>query len=125
MSIIKGKTWIAPAKGMACVAAVLFMSGLSQAALASCSFSGGVSSEVTKTVSFGKVTVQRDSPIGTVLATQSTGAYAGGAAFLAVLLRGSTAGKIQHGQRSVATVMAFTTLTLLVSAFVSPTAMVR
>ncbi|MEB0183537.1 fimbrial protein [Pseudomonas sp. Bout1] len=81
MSIIKGKTWIAPAKGMACVAAVLFMSGLSQAALASCSFSGGVSSEVTKTVSFGKVTVQRDSPIGTVLATQSTGAYAGGAAF--------------------------------------------
>jgi type 1 fimbria pilin len=81
MIIFRGKTWNPPVKVIACVTAVVFMSGLSPSALASCSFTGGVSSELSKTVNFGKVNVQRDSPIGTVLATKTTGDYNGGSAF--------------------------------------------
>ena len=81
MIIFKGKTWHSPAKGIACVAVALFINGLPQAAIASCNFAGGVTSELSKTVNFGKVTVQRDSPVGTVLASQTTGAYNGGTLF--------------------------------------------
>ncbi|HBT3201966.1 TPA: fimbrial protein [Klebsiella aerogenes] len=45
---------------------------------ASCGFSSGVSSEVPGYLSFGNVTVQRDVPVGSVIATATTGAYNGG-----------------------------------------------
>ncbi|MCE1950013.1 fimbrial protein [Enterobacter hormaechei] len=45
---------------------------------ASCGFSSGVSSEVPGYLSFGNVAVQRDVPVGSVIATATTGAYNGG-----------------------------------------------
>lgn len=48
---------------------------VSPAACASCSFYSGVSGEVPGYLNFGKVVVQRDVPIGSVLATAVTGAY--------------------------------------------------
>lgn len=54
---------------------------LSNNALASCRFYNGVSSALTRTVNFGTLIVQRDTPIGTVLATANTGAYNGGRYF--------------------------------------------
>jgi len=51
---------------------------LSESAMAACSWSGGNNSEVSVPVSFGNVIVQRDTPVNTVIATKTTGAYAGG-----------------------------------------------
>ncbi|HIC8362666.1 TPA: fimbrial protein [Klebsiella aerogenes] len=45
---------------------------------ASCGFASGVSSEVPGYLSFGYVAVQRDVPVGSVIATATTGAYNGG-----------------------------------------------
>lgn len=45
---------------------------------ASCGFASGVSSEVPGYLSFGNVAVQRDVPVGSVIATATTGAYNGG-----------------------------------------------
>ena len=53
----------------------LFFIAFSNIAIASCSFYNGATSEVRKDINFGSVTVQRDSPVGTVLATTSTGPY--------------------------------------------------
>ena len=50
-------------------------------ALAQCGFINGPTSALTRTVSFGTVIVQRDTPIGTVLATASTGPYNAGVQF--------------------------------------------
>ncbi|KAA1144493.1 fimbrial protein [Citrobacter portucalensis] len=47
-------------------------------AQASCYLGDGVSGEVPGYVSFGTVMVQRDTPVGAVLATSTTGAYNGG-----------------------------------------------
>lgn len=49
-------------------------------ALANCYFTNGPTSALTRTVSFGTVSVQRDAPVGTVLASANTGAYNGGVA---------------------------------------------
>lgn len=61
------------------IGAVVFLMVLSSSALASCTLVPGVA--ITRSVSFGTVIVQRDSPVGTVLATANTGAYYGGAQF--------------------------------------------
>lgn len=53
---------------------------LSLMARASCDFTGGATSEITGYVAFGNVIVQRDAPVGSVLATATTGAYNGGQA---------------------------------------------
>ncbi|HFZ8994379.1 TPA: fimbrial protein [Citrobacter freundii] len=45
---------------------------------ASCQFYGDVTSALTGYLSFGNVTVQQDTPVGTVIATATTGAYNGG-----------------------------------------------
>ncbi|HGY3715837.1 TPA: fimbrial protein [Citrobacter gillenii] len=47
---------------------------------ASCAFTGGATSEISGYVTFGNVSVQRDAPVGSVLATATTGAYNGGQA---------------------------------------------
>ncbi|HGY4911163.1 TPA: fimbrial protein [Citrobacter freundii] len=47
-------------------------------AMASCSFTGGVTSELAGYLSFGNVTVQRDAAVGSVIATTVTGAYNNG-----------------------------------------------
>lgn len=47
-------------------------------ALASCSFTGGVTSELAGYLNFGNITVQRDAPVGSVIATDVTGAYNNG-----------------------------------------------
>ena len=47
---------------------------------ASCAFTGGATSEISGYVTFGNVSVQRDAPIGSVLATATTGTYNGGQA---------------------------------------------
>lgn len=58
------------------VGALLLM--LSQSTAAKCSWSPGRPGEVTGNVNFGRVIVQRDSPIGTILSTATTGAFAAG-----------------------------------------------
>ncbi|HDX8833567.1 fimbrial protein [Klebsiella oxytoca] len=45
---------------------------------ASCQFTNGVTAEVPGYLSFGNVAVQRDVPVGSVIATATTGAYNGG-----------------------------------------------
>jgi len=51
---------------------------VSPIARASCSFYSGVSGEVPGYLNFGNVVVQRDTPVGSVLATTVTGAYNNG-----------------------------------------------
>ena len=51
---------------------------LSFSGMASCQFVKGVTSEVSGYISFGNVSVQRDIPVGSVIATAATGAYNGG-----------------------------------------------
>lgn len=50
----------------------------SSVTLAECRFTNGVSAEVTGAITFGEVVVQRDAPIGSVIATTTTGPYNGG-----------------------------------------------
>ncbi|MBR7531992.1 fimbrial protein [Klebsiella michiganensis] len=57
---------------------MLLMPVVSPIARASCSFYTGVSAEVPGYLNFGNVVVQRDAPIGSVLATAVTGAYNSG-----------------------------------------------
>ncbi|MCG3487376.1 MULTISPECIES: hypothetical protein [Salmonella] len=57
---------------------LLLMLVVSPIARASCSFYSGVSGEVPGYLNFGNVVVQRDAPIGSVLATAVTGAYNNG-----------------------------------------------
>lgn len=57
---------------------MLLMLVVSPIARASCSFYSGVSGEVPGYLNFGNVVVQRDVPIGSVLATTITGAYNNG-----------------------------------------------
>ncbi len=45
---------------------------------ATCKFSDGTSAETSGYISFGNVSVQRDAPVGSVIATAMTGAYNGG-----------------------------------------------
>lgn len=45
---------------------------------ASCQFTNGVTSEIPGYISFGKIAVQRDAAVGSVIATATTGAYNGG-----------------------------------------------
>ncbi|HFS5792671.1 TPA: fimbrial protein [Citrobacter werkmanii] len=45
---------------------------------ASCQFTNGVTSEIPGYISFGNIAVQRDAPVGSVIATATTGAYNGG-----------------------------------------------
>ncbi|MDR9889187.1 fimbrial protein [Pseudenterobacter timonensis] len=52
--------------------------GAASGAQAACNFVGGVTGEVPGYISFGNVTVQRDAPVGSVIATATTGAYNGG-----------------------------------------------
>lgn len=54
---------------------------LSSSVQAVCSFSNGATSAITRTVNFGTVIVQRDTPVGTVLASANTGPYYGGQPF--------------------------------------------
>ncbi|TKU37308.1 type 1 fimbrial protein [Citrobacter sp. wls716] len=56
----------------------LLLMAVSDVAMASCSFTGGVTSELAGYLNFGNVTVQRDAPVGSVLATDVTGAYNNG-----------------------------------------------
>jgi type 1 fimbria pilin len=51
---------------------------LSQSAASKCSWSPGRPGEVTGNVNFGTVIVQRDSPIGTLLKSATTGAFVSG-----------------------------------------------
>ncbi|HHD7242103.1 TPA: hypothetical protein ACNOIA_004379 [Enterobacter cloacae] len=57
---------------------LLLMLVVSPIARASCSFYSGVSGEVPGYLNFGNVTVQRDAPVGSVIATAVTGAYNNG-----------------------------------------------
>ncbi|HBT3201965.1 TPA: fimbrial protein [Klebsiella aerogenes] len=57
---------------------LLLMLVVSPAVRASCSFYSGVSGEVPGYLNFGNVVVQRDVPVGSVLATAVTGAYNSG-----------------------------------------------
>lgn len=45
---------------------------------AECKFANGVTAEIPGYISFGNITVQRDAPVGSVIATATTGAYNGG-----------------------------------------------
>ncbi|MGM8516805.1 fimbrial protein [Enterobacter asburiae] len=45
---------------------------------ASCRFANGVTAEIPGYISFGNVSVQRDAPVGSIIATATTGAYNGG-----------------------------------------------
>ncbi|HDU4673932.1 fimbrial protein [Klebsiella aerogenes] len=47
-------------------------------AQASCQFANGVTSEISGNISFGNIAVQRDAPVGSVIATATTGAYNNG-----------------------------------------------
>ncbi|EAP0878303.1 fimbrial protein [Salmonella enterica subsp. enterica] len=47
-------------------------------AQASCQFANGVTSETPGYISFGNIAVQRDAPVGSVIATATTGAYNNG-----------------------------------------------
>ncbi len=57
---------------------LLLIVAVSPLAEASCSFYSGVSGEVPGYLNFGNVIVQRDTPLGSVLATTVTGAYNNG-----------------------------------------------
>lgn len=57
------------------VATLLMVSGMARA---SCYLADGVSGEIPGYISFGNVTVQRDIPVGSVIASATTGAYNGG-----------------------------------------------
>lgn len=65
---------------MAITGVILF--SLPLVAFASCNFTGGATSEISGYVSFGNVSVQRDTPVGSVLATSTTGTYNGGQAIV-------------------------------------------
>lgn len=52
----------------------LFSSGVQ----AECKFAKGVTAEIPGYINFGNVSVQRDAPVGSVIATTTTGAYNGG-----------------------------------------------
>ena len=56
----------------------LLLMAVPDVAMASCSFTGGVTSELAGYLSFGNVTVQRDAAVGSVIATTVTGAYNNG-----------------------------------------------
>lgn len=56
----------------------LLLMAVSDVAIASCSFTGGVTSELAGYLNFGNVTVQQDAPVGSVIATDVTGAYNNG-----------------------------------------------
>lgn len=75
------KVGISPVKYTGPVISGLCLSAVSGMALANCSFYNGVSSELNEDLSFGSVIVQRDSPVGTVLATAYTGSYHAGHPF--------------------------------------------
>ncbi|MCY7261893.1 fimbrial protein [Pseudomonas protegens] len=60
------------------VSAVFFLIIKPSVSFASCSFNSGIG-ETIREINFGTVVVQRDSPVGTVLASKGTGPYAGGA----------------------------------------------
>ncbi|MGX9860645.1 fimbrial protein [Enterobacter hormaechei subsp. steigerwaltii] len=47
-------------------------------AQAVCKFANGVTAEIPGYISFGNVSVQRDAPVGSIIATATTGAYNGG-----------------------------------------------
>jgi len=51
---------------------------LSCGAKAACGFANNLAGEISNAVSFGNVSVQRDAPVGSVIATAITGAYNGG-----------------------------------------------
>lgn len=57
---------------------LLLLLCLSPVTHAACKFVNGVTASVIRNVSFGTVTVQRDTPAGTVLSTRTTGAYNNG-----------------------------------------------
>ncbi|MFK9857655.1 type 1 fimbrial protein, partial [Klebsiella pneumoniae] len=57
---------------------LLLIMAIAPLAEASCSFYSGVSGEVPGYLNFGNVVVQRDAPIGSVIATTVTGAYNNG-----------------------------------------------
>ncbi|WP_058973775.1 fimbrial protein [Type-D symbiont of Plautia stali] len=57
---------------------ISFICSYSKLTEAKCNYASGLTSEVVKNISFGTVRVQRDTPIGTVLATQVTGSFQGG-----------------------------------------------
>lgn len=63
-------------KKIYCLLLLIMMA--SPAAQASCSFYGGATAEVPGYLNFGNVVVQRDTPVGSVLATAVTGAYNNG-----------------------------------------------
>lgn len=60
------------------VGLVLALWALSFAVQASCQFVNGVTAEILGYISFGNIAVQRDAPVGSVIATATTGAYNGG-----------------------------------------------
>ncbi|MGG7949498.1 fimbrial protein [Klebsiella aerogenes] len=59
-----------------CLLLVLWLASFS--VQASCQFASGVTAEIPGYINFGNVTVQRDAPVGSVIATATTGAYNGG-----------------------------------------------
>lgn len=59
-----------------CVLLVLWL--VCFGAQASCTFASGVTSEVPGYLNFGNIIAQRDTPVGSVIATTTTGAYNGG-----------------------------------------------
>ncbi|HBR1081295.1 TPA: fimbrial protein [Klebsiella quasipneumoniae subsp. quasipneumoniae] len=59
-----------------CLLLVLWL--VSSGVRASCQFVNGVTAEIPGYISFGNVSVQRDAPVGSVIATATTGAYNGG-----------------------------------------------
>lgn len=80
MSMVKYKLPSFLARFFANTSFLFFLSALSNAALAECDFRNGAN-QIFKSVNFGTVIVHRDSPAGTVLATQSTGPFHGGMVF--------------------------------------------
>ncbi|MGX5144106.1 fimbrial protein [Enterobacter hormaechei] len=60
------------------VGLVLALWSLSFVVQASCQFVNGVTAEIPGYISFGNIAVQRDTPVGSVIATATTGAYNGG-----------------------------------------------
>ncbi|MDT0639853.1 fimbrial protein [Citrobacter werkmanii] len=60
------------------VGLVLALWSFSFVVQASCQFVNGVTAEIPGYISFGNIAVQRDAPVGSVIATATTGAYNGG-----------------------------------------------
>lgn len=71
---------------------VLILWLLSFGVQASCQFASGVTSEIAGYLNFGNVSVQRDAPVGSVIATATTGAYNGGSTIAGCSEAGLTAG---------------------------------